>query len=220
MSNKYIQEFFNLDCAGDIINVVGRLGKNFEKEITEAMAVISRIRPIVMKDPLKHWDVIDLCAGNALVSVISVFLWDNVWGSAVDTKPRERNWFGARRFEYLNIDIRKVGGFQGSWGNKNKELPVDSIIVGVHTCGSLSAEVVRLYKQSPSAKHLILMPCCTTKGYDPTKRYYKVITDIVDPYLLWATEIAESVGGECKQDEHVLSPKNAIITASKLEVPK
>ena len=75
--NKYVKEFFDLNCHPEIMDIVMPI-QNFEKEITESMAVIRQLRNLTLKRKHYHYRIYDFCAGNALTSVIASFLFKNV----------------------------------------------------------------------------------------------------------------------------------------------
>src|SRR3972149_11311889 len=100
----YLKEFLNLKCAGDVLNVVSPLGRKPAKEITETMAVITRIRATIFENP-GLYSIYDLCAGNALTSVLSAHLLPLDAIVAVDKRTRNRNWHKAKKFKYIFDDI-------------------------------------------------------------------------------------------------------------------
>src|SRR3989304_618388 len=52
---KYINQFLNLKCSGDILNVVAPIPS---KEITESMGIIRLIKGLTIKEPMK-WAAVD-----------------------------------------------------------------------------------------------------------------------------------------------------------------
>src|SRR3990167_7276029 len=106
--NKYLEEFLSLNCAGDVLNVVSPVTR-FEKEITEAMAIVKQVKKIVFADRSKDYIVVYLCAGNALASVIIAHLLPVLKVIAIDKKARQRNWSSVRKFAYINGDIFNIG---------------------------------------------------------------------------------------------------------------
>ena len=198
--NKYISEFFNLKSSGDVLNVVYPV-LNMQKEITESMAVMRHIRKITLKEPMKY-TLYDLCAGNALTSVIAVHLLPIKKAIAIDKKVRKRKWHLAKRFSYINEDIFSV---HPTYFEK------DAILIGVHACTNLTDRIIELYQQS-AAKYLILMPCCVGKI---KINYPDIIKAKLGKYMIWCWQLSNKCNGRFSIDEHVLSPKNIIITAKK-----
>ena len=198
--NHYIDEFLSLRCAGDVLNVVNPLGNKSQKEITESMAVIKRIKHIVLKDEPMTYSVVDLCAGNALTSVLAAFLFPIKQAIAVDKKPRNRKWNTADRFDYRLRDILNdpITGI-----DKN------TIIISIHPCGKLAEKVCEIYNKS-EASHLILMPCC--KGQFKSNQWLK---ERLGNYGEWCLHLSNLVDGQLVQDMNVISPKNIVITAKK-----
>lgn len=69
---SYVSEFLSFKCAGDVLNIVNPV-KRAEKEISESMAIINKLRPLVLADPMKY-TLIDMCAGNALANLFNLNL--------------------------------------------------------------------------------------------------------------------------------------------------
>ncbi|MHC4604629.1 MAG: methyltransferase, partial [Planctomycetota bacterium] len=148
---NYVSEFLSLKCAGDVLNATAPLGPRAEKEITEAMAVVSRLRGMALAEPMKY-ELYDLCAGNALCSVLAVHLLPIKFAHAVDKKPRNRRWDLVQRFEYLSCDIYD-----------SLSLKSPAIIISCHPCRDLAKRVIQIYHEQESAAHLVLIPCCKGK---------------------------------------------------------
>lgn len=99
----YLDQFLSLKCAGDVLNVIAPIQKA-QKEISESMAIIHRLRSIALKNPMKSI-LLDICAGNALTSVIAAHLLPFKKVIAIDIKKRIRRWDSVRRFVYWQTDI-------------------------------------------------------------------------------------------------------------------
>ena len=199
--SRYVDEFLSLRCAGDVLNVVNPIGNSTAKEISESIGVIKRLKKIVLKEPMRY-TLYDLCAGNAITSVLAVHLFPIKEAFAIDKRPRKRKWHLAKRFKYLTLDINDV---QPDMFDEN------SIIIGIHACTSLANRIIELYKES-KAQHLILMPCCIGQL---KHNYPDIVREKLGKYIIWAWQLAEKCDGKFTIDNHVLSPVNAIITASK-----
>lgn len=198
---EYLDHFMNLRSSGDILNVVNPLGKKASKEISESMAVFMKLRKIVMRKPMEY-SLLDLCAGNALTSVLAVHVLPVAGAVAVDKRIRNREWWKVRRFKYVNVDI-----FTDSVLNLVTE---KTIICSAHPCSSLAERVVEIYLKS-EAPYLILMPCC--EGQVRFKGQY--LRQMLGRYGIWCLQLAESVNGAIYKDDNCLSPKNIIIVAKK-----
>jgi len=201
MSNQYINEFLRFRSSGDILNVVNPLGNNSEKEITESMAIFKVLRKIVLKFPMEY-TLYDFCAGNALTSIISVFVLPVKKVIAIDNRPRSRKWYLAKRFDYIFEDINKFN---------ISSIPEKSVIISVHACSNLSKKVIEIYLQS-KAGYLILMPCCVGKFQTRCPNY---IREVIGKYIEWVWYLSEMCNGKFKIDKNVISPKNGIIIAKK-----
>jgi hypothetical protein len=101
--NEYVDKFLSLKCSGDVLNSVSKSGKS-EKEITESMAIIKHLKKIVLLEPMKY-TVVDLCAGNALTSVLSAFMFPVKEAIAVDKNRRKGHYENVKRFVYYERNI-------------------------------------------------------------------------------------------------------------------
>jgi hypothetical protein len=199
---SYVSQFLSLKCAGDVLNIVNPLGSGAEKEISESMGIIKHLRDIVLTNPGKY-KIYDICAGNALTSITACHLLPIRGAAAIDILHRDRQWDKVKNFEYKFEDIFSLS---------SDFIEEDSIIIGVHACRKLAKRIVDLYKQS-KAKYLILMPCCE----GGLSGQYQLICDKLGKSLTWCLELAIMCDGKMYEDNHILSPKNIIIVAEKLE---
>lgn len=200
----YLSEFLKLRCVGDVLNTVNPIGKKPKKEITESMGIFKRLKNIVLKKPDYYYTIYDLCAGNALTSVLAVFRLP-VYAMAIDKLQRKRNWHLAKRFIYLNKDIYDM--------EPNKSFLKNSIIISVHPCKQLAKKAIELYNECDEVKHLILMPCCSGAIVNE----YAFLKQRIGKDVTWAFQLAQQCKGRVNmvEDKKVLSPRNCIITASK-----
>ena len=206
--NKYLEEFLGLNCAGDVLNVVSPVAR-FEKEITEAMAIVKQVKKIVFADRSKNYTVVDLCAGNALASVIIAHLLPVQGVLAVDRKKRDRLWEAVRGFVYENADI------SDDWLSIILATPpYQYIIISSHPC-QMAHPIVDIFNKHDYIRHLVLMPCCHGK------RRNKIPQGVVSKlgkYLTWAYDISLSAKGDFIIDKNCISPCNAVVIASKKDV--
>ncbi|MDP2753356.1 MAG: hypothetical protein Q8P40_03075 [Nitrospirota bacterium] len=198
---RYLDEFLRLKCCGDILNIAAPLS-HAQKEITESMAVIARLRKETLSNHMKY-NVLDLCAGNALTSLTSVFLLPVSSALAVDKKKRSRNYCKAERFEYIELDI-----FNNEIYNYINE---NTIIISVHPCRGMAARVVEIYNNSP-ARSLYLMPCCIGKYRIQAKQF---LCESMGKYYAWCYYLASLCNGNIEIDENCMSKANAVISAHK-----
>ena len=198
----YPDQFLSLKCSGDVLNVVAPI-QRAQKEISESMAIINRLRSIALKNPMKGI-LIDLCAGNALTSVIAAHLLPFKKVIALDIKKRKRDWGKIDRFEYVQYDI------------KDANLPFDleeenvKAVISVHPCGDLAEHVIFHWKAFKDAK-LILMPCC--KGQIKGQLIPGCFNKKLTKYDRWSWYLANVAEGKLSFDNKCLSPCNAIIEA-------
>jgi len=204
--NKYITQFLKLKCAGDVLNIVSPIN-HIEKEITEAMAVIRSIKKITIDKPMEY-TIIDLCAGNALSSVISAFLLPIKKAIAIDKKKRNRKWHLIKNFEYIEKDIFKL--------NPNN-ISQKTIITAIHPCSTLAEQVIDIFYNS-LAEYLVLMPCCSKS--DIGNKFPALLQEKLTNYNLWCYYLYQKCAEFCEKveifkDKNCLSPKNIIIKAKK-----
>lgn len=205
---NYVKRFLSFRCAGDVLNVVNPV-QEIEKEITEAMAMVMRIRKIVLKYDF-HYSLVDICAGNALSSVLAAHLFKMKYVRAFDNKLRKRNWSAVSRFDYYVKDV-----YRQKWENL---LFPHTIISSIHPCGQLAEQIVQIYNNS-KARYLFLMPCCNSRwgkpgsthnigGLEPTEE---------QRYEYWCVSLAQRCYGKVtiSRDYSIKSPKNIIIKAEK-----
>lgn len=197
---SYVSEFLSLKCAGDVLTTCAPIN-SVEKEISESMGIIKRLRPIVLAEPMKY-RVLDLCAGNALTSVLSVHLLPIKSALAIDIKPRERPGFGSvKRFNYIRGNIL--------FGHYEHASNTD-IIISSHPC-KLARRVVEIYNRSP-AKALILIPCCEGPL---VRKYPQFVKEKLGAYFRWCWDLAQDCGGDVFVDKRILSPKNIVVVAKR-----
>jgi hypothetical protein len=204
---SYLDEFLNLKSFGDILNVANPIGKKAQKELSEAMCLIKRVRKLVVNVPAR-FRILDVCAGNALTALTSVHLFKNVEAFAFDKLPRKREWEKVRNFDYIFGDIYDSLHLDYL---KNKIIDNKTIIVSSHPCGQLAREIVKLYKNS-DAMALFMLPCCDGKLH---RTYPDVFYTKLGHYWIWCWDLALDFGGKILVDKKVLSPKNVLVYGRK-----
>ena len=203
---SYTCEFLSLKCAGDVLNIVNPMAKA-EKEITESMAIIKKLRPIALSAPMKY-ALIDLCAGNALTSVLAIHLLPFNSAIAVDKRRRNRKWDNVRRFNYKQADIYTAPYYEYAPND------TESVIIASHACGDLARKIIEIYNDYPLCKHLVMLPCCVGKF---ELNMPQIFSKKLGKYLLWCHELWLSAKGHVSiaKDDKCLSPCNIVITAHK-----
>lgn len=205
--NRYVDEFLNMCCSGDVLNAVSRMSFA-QKEISESMGIIKKLKPIVLKDPMKY-NVVDLCAGNALTSVLAVHMLPITKAVAIDKKKRKGNYKAVKRFEYIEADITTMGIYA------SKEIyTMDTIIISVHPCKTANI-IIDIFNETPTAA-LIMMPCCNSTYHDVKCNAW--LKTKMSTYDLWTLHLMQNIReSEVKivTDSYVLSPKRNIIVANK-----
>lgn len=202
----YLDKFFKLKSSGDILNVVAPL-TNGAKEITEAMAIIERIRPISLENKMGYV-IVDLCAGNALSSIIAMHLLPISYAWAINKRKPNRRYHKVRSFSYLKCDILNDDSKVIDILNSQEDI----IIVSIHPCKQLALKVCEYYNTYDTVKHLLLMPCCVGKN----KQFIKFAKDInCSKDVAWVEYLKQLVKGAVSADSSCLSKANFIIEAHK-----
>lgn len=198
--------FLELKCAGDVLNSVYPF-LNPEKEITESMAIVKKLKKILITNPNKY-TVFDFCAGNCLSSSLIAHLFKTKHVFAIDKEERDRpNFSMIKNFSYLKMNFVE-----------EKESIIDfikmnspSIIVSVHPCGELAQTIIDIYNKA-KANYLFLMPCCEGKN---VFEYPTFLRNKLSTYELWCLDLCNLSKGNASVDYQCKSNKNIIITASK-----
>src|SRR3990170_6036520 len=89
-NTSHLSRFLSLKCSGDVLNAVNPI-RNAEKEISESWAILRKIKPLTLTNKMQY-NVLDLCAGNAITSVLSAFVLPVSSATATDIRPRKRNY--------------------------------------------------------------------------------------------------------------------------------
>jgi hypothetical protein len=215
MSNRHLDEFFSLRCAGDVLGATGPVN-NGAKEITEAMAVHNgakeiteamAVRKVVQSFALKkkmHYTVYDICAGNGLLGLLVAHTLPVRSTVAIDIRQGHLHLDNVKHYQYLQEDIMKT----------QPNLKAPSIICAIHPCQGLAERIIDYYLMNEQARKLILMPCCVRSNFKrPSAPAYIQNQISVDDQWVWY--LADKAKGVIRQDNRVLSPKNKIIIAEK-----
>jgi len=200
-----------MKCAGDVINSVAPV-QRFHKEITEAMAVRQELRKIVLPKPME-FNVVDICAGNCLAGILSVFSLPVKACISIDKKDRHRQGFkDVRRWEYQKDDIyQPMNFFQGE----------PTVLVACHACGDLAERIINLYEEQDCVKGLVMIPCCVAPGFShrKTMEFPSFMVDKMSPYEAWSYHLVNKLNSlklgtiKAKVDKWIDSPANIVITA-------
>jgi len=209
--NRYLRQFLQFKCAGDVINAVSPVQK-FYKEITEAMAVRQELRKIVLPKPMEY-NVVDICAGNCLAGILSVFTLPVKACISVDNKDRHRQGFkDVKRWKFQKDDIFKPWTF----------IDADpTILVACHACGDLADRIINVYEEQDCIKGLVLIPCCVAPGFSQRKtlEFPAFLNDKLTPYEAWCFHLVNRLNSmnlgpvKAKIDKWIDSPANIVITA-------
>lgn len=203
-TNRYLRRFLDLKCAGDILNATAPIN-DAAKELTVAMAAIKHLKPFFLNAPMQR-NLVDLCAGNALTSIIATHMLPVYMSIAVDKTPRYRpGHSNVQRWHYRQKDI---------FVDNNEESVSSYAVVAVHACGQLAVRIIELYHQWSNARLLVLLPCYrgSMKGHPVPSAF----ASRVSKYEAWAWHLAELAKGTLHIDADILSPCNAVIVAEKL----
>jgi len=202
-----------LRCHQDILDILGKI-PNRTKEITESMAVLKRLSKL----DHKKYHLIDLCAGNALTSVLAAFMYKFKSVTAYDIKKRKYNYDAVKNFKYIECDIIKsYSDLEDEWLEKKSN---NIVIIAIHPCKDLAYLVVDFFKSLLFNKtvQLVMMPCCHKMSgqYFYSNSFKKEI----GAYKLYCLEILTygwpigdgDEGTKIIEDKFVMSPKNVLIS--------
>lgn len=202
------------------MNAVSPISGKAAKEITEAMAVVKRLRPIALASPM-NLHLIDLCSGNGLAGVLAAHMLPFASVTCVDKKKRERHWEKVQRFKYIEADIMVFE----SWMNILGETRLNKgmiVLSAVHACGELARRIIDEYRFFfLGCRSLVLMPCCVGSGQlDIAKLFPQQEQSRIGRYQLWTASLAQSLQEDhgtvnVYQDRHCTSPCNNIIVAER-----
>jgi threonine dehydrogenase-like Zn-dependent dehydrogenase len=207
--NSYVDQFLKLKCAGDVLNVCNPINKA-EKEISESMAIIKKVRNVVIANPMKY-TLVDMCCGaHGLTGVLAAHLLPLKKVIAVDIGPQRRRFENVQRYEYRQMNI--MDPMQTIAMEVHIGADAQIILTATHCCGELAKRIIHLYQSASNYQRLVLMPCC--KGGMPVK-VPEVIRDKIGPYLAWSWSLAQMANGKLTVDENIISPCNALITAQR-----
>jgi len=204
-NNKYIKEFTDLYCHEDILENLLPI-QNIEKEVTEAMAMIRRLRPYSLRQS-KTYTLMDFCSGNSLLPAISAFLLKFNNNFAFDKTPRQRDWANISKFAHVELDI-----YSPIFDQLCSARHI--IMTSIHPCGKLAERVIDIFNNS-NAEVLFLMPCCSGKTNVDVPQLFK---EKLGNYLLWVWHLTGRIKNSnvsIQIDNNCISPKNAIIRATK-----
>lgn len=211
--NRYLRQFLQMKCAGDVINSVAPVQK-FDKEITEAMAIRQELRKIVLSRPME-FNVVDICAGNCLAGILSVFSLPVKACVSVDNRDRHRQGFkDVKRWHYMKEDIYKPMNFFGG---------EPTILVACHACGDLAERIINLYEEQEGVKGLVMIPCCVAPGFShkKTMEFPAYMIDKMSAYEAWGFHLVNKLNKlnlgtvKAKVDNGITSPANIVITATR-----
>jgi len=202
--NEYVNRFLSLRCSGDVLNVVRRLHEP-EKEISESMGVIKHLKPIVLAEKMKY-TLLDLCAGNALTSILAAHMLPIKESVAIDKKRRSGYYDKVKKFTYLEDGI------------ENCDYSFDDLIlISIHPCKTADT-IVRIFNDHKNLKRLILMPCCNGSYQDVIGYGWLHEDKKISAYDLWTLHLAQNIKDakvKIVTDKKVWSPKRNIIIANR-----
>lgn len=210
MGKTYIDKFLNFKCCPDVLGICSPIEK-FHKEITESMSILEKLRSLTLEQQMKY-NIVDLCAGNALTSVLIQHILPVTNSIAIDIRERNRKWHKVRKFEYINLNIHDDKIFD--------MIDENSIIISIHPCSQLAKRCIEIFNNS-EAKKLVLMPCCkggyTKEFFQKYKNFIKFIPK--NAYVYWSLFLSSLINEEynptISRDNHCLSDKNIIIEATR-----
>ena len=209
-NNKHVKAFYHLKCCTDILKVVEPVN-NLEKEITETMAVINKLKSYIFHSDLENARILDVCAGNGLLGVTISHLFPKVTVHSIDILPRHRSWNQVKGFKYITEDFAVYKRLM-----HNSLIPYD-VIIASHPC-RIAIDIIEAFNISLHVKVLILLPCC--EGI--TKGVPKLIRSKLGRHLTWVYSLYDAIDSQegdvtkhLYQDKNCLSPGHYVINAKK-----
>lgn len=216
-SSRYVDAFYGLRCHPEVLRAVEPLNQS-SKEISEAMAMVQAIKPHILENR-GHVTLLDLCAGNALTSIIAAHLLPIREAIAVDRQPITRAAHArVRGFSYLEADLSSAGFI----ASLRQRIAGPLVVSAVHPCADLAALSIEVAEQL-GAEFVAVMPCCNgTMSAAPS-----FLLERCSPYQQFSTYLSYRYGLRAREDKDVLSPKNVILSGkpgaerrSVLKLPK
>lgn len=199
---SHYDNFLKLRCAQDVLDAVRPLNKEV-KEVSEAMAATNCLRWTTMH-PSRMFNLLDLCAGNAVGSVLAAhrFVFSSV--TAIDKKPvrMAQKTSRVQRFNYVKMDIFSNDIYS--------YISSRTILIAIHACSDKAKRITEIWNKS-DARFLVMIPCCVGKWSMSTKPF---LLKKLGPYLSWCLHLAGEVNGSLTVDEKMVTPCNGIIRAS------
>ncbi len=202
---KYVEMFLRLRCSSDVLELLSPIGSGYCKEISEAMTLRNKIRSLTLDNPMKY-NILELCAGNPISSILSLFSLPISRAVAVDKRKVNRKYARVRRFNYIekNIYDKDIVDL----------IDENTIILASHACKNLSVRIIEIYKNSKS-NFLYCLPCCVGDISDEFKKLFIYSLTGSNKYDIWSRYLEYISGGIMETDNNCLSPCNNIIIAKK-----
>lgn len=197
--------FLRLRCSSDVLELLSPIGSGYCKEISEAMTLRDKIRKLTLDAPMKY-NIVELCAGNPISSILSLFSLPISRAVAVDKRRVNRKYARVRRFNYIEKNI---------YDDDIIELiDENTIVMASHPCKNLATRIIEIYKNS-KAPYLVMMPCCVGDVSDEFKKLYSNSLFGLSKYRVWCRYLQYLANGrpyELMVDRNCLSPVNCIVS--------
>jgi hypothetical protein len=201
-SMNYNDRFLQLRCSTDVLNAVYPL-RNPRKEISESMAIIQKIKGLTVTFP-RQFNIVDICAGNALTSILAIHLLPITTAMAIDIKKNPRDFTGIKNFAYNNLDLL----------TQVKSFSKESIVISSHPC-KLATRIIDLYNAS-HATALCIIPCCRGEFVLPGKHFLNMFTPNYDLWCYYLSTLIKDSKVRIVKDRKILSPCNDVIYAERI----
>ena len=233
--NPLIVSFVNgLDAAHletlslPALHRVNRTG-NFTRELTEALAMLDRLRRITAHTPDDSWHILDLCCGKAFFATIVGVLHPDYLVHCLDKQPPtyiphfDAVPSLAQTVRYVRADVLAAG-----FGERVAELIAANhgrrvVILGMHLCGQLSLRAINLLRSTPRVAALVLSPCCLPAAKDANGAPPSVYAtrEPAEQYERWCDYLEAKVADaaatciECSREVEtaMISQKNVVLSA-------
>ena len=216
MTNKYIEEAKRYRITKELFNVYrNKEGHVIEKEITEFWPIFKKLKGIVKSD--KKYLIIDVGAGVGMFDYfVARYFKDKVEVLMIDKDSNiqyEKYFANLPNVKWIigsiaTIDLRSIL-------EEYKSKGYTIIVTAIHLCkNNLTTLVSIVNKNKDLIDYFFAVPCCVgnLKGIKMINANGKE----EDKYKTWSYYVFFSIDTDkktIKEDRHILSPRNMVITA-------
>lgn len=209
--NPYFSKFKRLNCQDDVLAAIMPVPK-LGRKISEAMAVIKLLKPIVMRDPGKY-TIIEVGSGTPITAIIAAHLLPIKNAIAGDKIVKDREYQRVKDLTYLSEqDVQS--------GVSILKQKADTILISVHPSSSMCETLLDSASRSDGGNgdkihYSIIMPGFNGKiepGYKSDIPNW--VQRKIGHYDNWVLYLQKVYGGKVVKDNNIKSHMNSIIVNS------